>query len=119
MKKHTTGTTGATETKKLLKAVILGPIITAIAVTLVYTICWLLSEVFMEIHSFVTDFVIPWLAESWWILIGAWICIVVASTIYYVIFYTSNKSQQSEKKEMNVDNGNVAGFNDEVQMFHR
>ena len=114
-KKHSKGTT---ETRKIVKAVVLGPMLTVIGGMLAYLICWLLSEAFMRIHSFVAESVIPWLAESWWIIIGIWLGIAVATTFYYVLFYSKN--QQSEKKEnVNVDKSKVADFNDEVQMFHK
>ena len=113
-----------TETRKLVKALIFGPAIATLGVTILYLAWWGLSKAFMAIHAVVTAHFVPWLVENWFVIVGFWAGIAVTSTVYYAIVSSRNKQpkqkpQKKTKKEqkpfdakanMNEDDG-------ELQMF--
>lgn len=101
---------------KVIKAGVLGPGVAILGITVAYFVWWGISKLFYVLHSVVIGNLIPWLSESWVMLIVIWVLIALTTTLYYV-----TEQQKKKKKEKNVDSSSLTAsekINELVEAFY-
>lgn len=86
----------------LLKSILLGPIITSLAIAILYIAWWGLSKTFYTLHNWVLTTVEPWVEGAWPYVLGIWAFVLITSLAYSML--------ASEKKEKNVKSNDDGDF---------
>lgn len=89
-----------TDTIKIVKAVLLGPTIAILSVTLIYIAWWGISKLFIALNGVVTEYFKPWVSENWPIFVGVWALVALTSVLYH--FYEQNQKQVKKEKRKKV-----------------
>ena len=95
-----------TDTSKIVKAVIFGPTTAILGVTLIYMSFWGITKAFTALHSIVTAHFVPWVGESWPIIVGAWAIVALTSGVYHFVvhYQKENKKENKAKQELPKEN---------------
>ena len=90
-----------TDTRKIVKALIFGPTIATLIMTLVYIALWGFSKAFSALHAVVTAYLVPWVTTNWPIIVGIWALISLTSVVFHFVEQYQNEMKKVKKQSEN------------------
>lgn len=78
-------------------AIVLGPIVTVLAISIVYIAWWGLSKLFYLLHSWMTAAAVPWVNEAWPYVLGIWAFVLITS-VGFTVFSEKKENEKKIKK---------------------
>lgn len=86
---------------KIVKALIFGPTIAILGMTIVYISLWGFSKAFMKLNAIVTAYLVPWVSTNWPIVVGIWAIFAFASVVFYFAEQHKNEKKKVKKQSEN------------------
>ena len=85
----------------MLKAIVLGPIVATLAISVVYIAWWGLSKLFYLIHSWMIASVVPWVEGAWPYVLGIWAFVLITSIAFAVLSDKKKAGKNSNVEQSN------------------